>query len=160
MCGVVRINQINYKPGSMLKVLTSSGKKEMKWGISKTQIVTKIGRTEEINKILYNARIETVLEGNFWNSMIKNNCVLKVDGFYEKNQYFIPHFHLHDLWLPGLYNNENSFVLLTQNAGPLVRNFHHRQPILLFKDNIDEYIQEGKLLKALSHNKNHLKLSA
>jgi len=149
MCGIVKINKVNYIPGNILKISHKQGVSQMKWGIQRG------------THLAYNARIETVLNSEYWNDILANRCTLEVEAFYEKDGLFRPKAEYRTIHLPGLYQNTNaSFVIFTQSSGSLVKKFHHRQPIIMLEKDKEEYLKYGKLMYPLKFNRDLLKIAS
>lgn len=106
------------------------------------------------NKLIYNARSESVIEKPYFSKDFKSNrCVVPVVGFYElskdKTKYFYKAENNSPLYLGGFFNIEKhqSFVILTQEAVSPVNTIHHRSPIVLDKTQIKDFILGTKQLK-------------
>lgn len=106
--------------------------------------------------VLANARVETVAEKPAFKSSLKNQrCLVPASGYYEwlrQNGEKQP-FHIHKedgslLALAGLYatwegpNGEeiDSFTILTQEATGELADIHHRTPVHVPEENMDEWL--------------------
>ena len=100
-----------------------------KWGIS-------------LNTLLINARIETLEEKALFKKMLKNPCAIIASGFYEwnnSNKYLITN-DSPLLFLAGLYNDNNEFVILTGEANNKMKDIHHRSPVIFNQEEMLKYL--------------------
>ena len=120
--------------------------KKMFWGIP----------TKD-NKLIINAKAESVLEKPLFYDGIRNNrCVIPAISFYEWNKDKIKvTFSKKDntiFYLAGFYlikATKNYFVLLTTNANNSVISTHHRMPLFLEANQVRNWIYENNLQKYL-----------
>lgn len=142
------------RPGSMQPVvyLHSSGERAislMRWGF-KTP-----------DRLLFNARSETVTKANFWkDSFLKRRCLVPADGFYEwakgqgsekvKFTFTVPGrevFGLAGVWSswknPKNGEREPTFSILTGEANGVMRPIHDRQPIIAEPRDYREWLAEN-----------------
>lgn len=101
------------------------------------------------NKRIFNARIETVLKKKlFKEDASKRRCIIPVRGFYEWDQDHTKYRFFNDdiLYLAGLYH-ENQFTILTKEAEEIMEGIHSRMPVIISKEDIDLWLEEGKVYK-------------
>ena len=106
---------------------------------------------------LINARIETLKE----KPAFKNTkpCIVVSNGWFEwkksNNHEKIP-FYIHNnnkiIYFAGIYN-ERGCSIITKEASPNLANIHHRQPIILGKEERLHWIREFEI-KNLDETKN------
>ena len=102
--------------------------------------------------VIINARSETVTSKfMFSEAMQKRRCIIPSTGFYEwthegkKKKY---HFTLPNekaLYMAGLYSiydGKPKFVILTTDANNYIADVHNRMPLIIKKENIDEWIND------------------
>ena len=100
--------------------------------------------------LLINARGETAHQKPmFSESLLQRRIVIPASGFYEwdhnppKNKYY---FHKEDssaIYMAGLYRYVETaacFVILTTAANSCMESTHNRMPVLLDRDEIDDYL--------------------
>tara|TARA_B100000941_G_scaffold90436_1_gene62641 strand:- start:392 stop:1012 length:621 start_codon:yes stop_codon:yes gene_type:complete len=122
-----------YKNGNALEYL--------KWGIIPSWAKQKDFRP------LINARLETIEEKVSFKKLIKlNRCVAVADGFYEwkrdesnKIPFYIFRKDKKSLYIAAIYN-EKEFCLITENSLTSLKIIHHRQPVILNENDINEYL--------------------
>ncbi len=108
-------------------------------------------------KPFINARSETIFEKpSFKYLYSKNRCVVLADGFYEwavfqstkRPVYFYLEnrkpFSFAGYWEKDR-NDESgkTFVIMTTEANKDVEQFHHRMPVMLTKQGIEEWLKDG-----------------
>ena len=122
-----------YKNGNTLE--------NLKWGI-----IPSWAKKRDFRPLI-NARLETIDEKVSFKKLIKlNRCIAVADGFYEwrrdKNNK-IPHYIFRkdkkNLFFAGIYNDKE-FCLITENASLNLEKIHHRQPVILNEDEINNYL--------------------
>lgn len=127
----------NIPPRSNISVLkANNGKtvlKQLKWGI----LVH--------SKIIINARQETANEKYlFKNLFYSNRIIVLATGFYEwdklKNPYYF--FSNSVIGLAGLAKEEA--VILTMNANKHVKSIHHRMPLIINPESINDWLNPDK----------------
>lgn len=100
-------------------------------------------------KRIFNARIETVLDKKlFKEDALKRRCIIPVNGFYEwdKERTKYRFFNGGILYLAGIYH-ENQFTILTKAAEEVMKDIHARMPVIIAKEDIDLWLEEGKVYK-------------
>lgn len=98
--------------------------------------------------VIINARSETVEEKNmFRKSLYTRRCAVPTTGFYEwdsrKTKYLFVLPETPVVYLAGLYNlfeGEPRFLILTTAANRSVSPYHHRMPVILYRETLQEWI--------------------
>tara|TARA_B100000029_G_scaffold453040_1_gene478576 strand:- start:445 stop:1068 length:624 start_codon:yes stop_codon:yes gene_type:complete len=122
-----------YSNGNTLELL--------KWGI-----VPSWSKKKEF-KPLINARLETIDEKISFKKNIKlHRCVVVADGFYEwrrdikeKKPFYFLRNDKKMMFIAGIFEN-SQFCLITEQASENVNEIHHRQPVILYEKNINDYL--------------------
>jgi len=111
------------------------------------------------NKVVFNARSESVLEKPMFRSSLARRCAVPATAFYEwdhrggkpaKVRLRLaedPMFYMAALW--NRFRQEdgtplNAFVLLTTTPNEQIAAFHDRMPCLLTPDRLGEWLAEGR----------------
>ena len=113
----------------------------LKWGI-----IPSWSKQKDF-KPLINARLETIDEKISFKKHIKiHRCVVVADGFYEwkrddneKTPFYFMRNDKKMLYIAGIYEN-NQFCLITEQATENVKEIHHRQPVILNENHINNYL--------------------
>ena len=103
------------------------------------------------NKLVINARAESVLEKPMFSESIKSRrCILPAEGFYEwnkdKTKFTFKRKDGKPLYLAGFYDmsdNKDSFVILTTEANSSMSPVHDRMPVIIDSTNVREYLHES-----------------
>lgn len=140
MCGKAKHHNNIIIPGTSIEFRTSSGLITGKWGIS--------------DGLVYNARSEK-LNTTWANWSNKNRGILTLDSFFERSKEFVN--NNSNLLVPIIFNNINEFAIITRDATDIVKPFHHRQPIILNSNNIEDWLNDNKIVEM---NYNNLKIAA
>ena len=98
-------------------------------------------------KPLINARLETVdIKPSFSKLIRSYRCVAIADGFYEwkrenniKTPFYFKRIDKKTIFFAGIYD-KNSFCLITEKAAPEIEKIHIRQPVILFEEDINDYL--------------------
>lgn len=106
------------------------------------------------NGLLINARAESVLERKtFRDSVLHRRCIIPAKHFYEwdssKNKVTFFRENAPCLYLAGFYNTfqeEDHFIILTTNANASVKPVHHRMPLILEKEELNDWIYDDNFL--------------
>ena len=122
--------------------------KKMRWGFE-----IDWNSTKSYTPII-NARSETILKKpSFRNLVYSNRCVIISDGYFEwsknsKQPHYIYHpekkiLPMAGLWkISSLYSNEtiSTYTIITTSAQKNISGIHHRMPVILKKEYINEWI--------------------
>ena len=121
----------------------------MRWGFPQYQK----------KRLLINARSETVLEKRtFRDSVLHRRCIIPAGRFYEwtpsgeKVTFFREGNPV--IFMAGFYNrfqDGDHFIILTGPANASVEKVHDRMPLLLEKNEIEEWIYEDRFLDFALH---------
>lgn len=115
--------------------------RQMQWGFPRFQ-----GKG-----LLINARVEAILDKKtFRDSVLHRRCVIPAHHFYEwsknKEKYtFQSPKQDATLFMAGcyqIYNGQNCFVILTTQANASVAPVHERMPLLLERQELEDWIME------------------
>lgn len=101
-----------------------------KWGI-------------EGKSLLINARNETIHEKYTFQRIQKNRCAILANGFYEwkdKQKIYITT-NENYMYLAGLYNENNEFVILTGNSEFEMKEIHDRTPLIMNFEEMKDYLK-------------------
>jgi putative SOS response-associated peptidase YedK len=101
-------------------------------------------------QIVHNAKIETVMDKpTFKQAYVLHRCAIPVSGFYEwhseaegKQPYWFHRMNDEVYFLAGFYypmSQHQPFVLLTTQAAPWMQPYHHRMPVMLHKDELEQW---------------------
>ena len=109
------------------------------------------------NKLIINARAESVLEKPlFYDGIRKNRCVVPAISFYEWDKDKIKvTFSKKDnsmFYLAGFYltqNNKKYFIILTTEANDTVAKTHHRMPLFFEANQVRDWILKNNTEKYL-----------
>lgn len=122
---------------------------EMTWGFPQYQ---KSG-------LLINARAETVLERKmFRDSVLHRRCIIPAKQFYEwdsdKNKAAFLRENQPILYMAGFYNcflDEDRFVIITTQANESVSPVHHRMPLILDGNELEDWVYDDTFLEFALH---------
>ena len=123
--------------------------KMMRWGL-----IPSWPKNSQLNSIVINARIETILEKfSFSNLIHTHRCIVLSDGYYEwdkqNNQpYYITHKKNKILPLAGLWtkwkNSDSdticSYAIVTRTPIKNIKHLHNRMPVILNKNSMIKWI--------------------
>lgn len=95
------------------------------------------------DKYIYNARSETILEKDFFQSVYTHRCLIPVSGFYEWTNKKQPVSYELDkpFYIAGIYQN-NHFCMITTKANHYVQHIHHRMPLVLQGDDVKKWLTD------------------
>lgn len=107
--------------------------------------------------VLINARSETVFDSPMFRRGIQHHrIVIPAGGFYEWNSRKEKSTFMEKnspvLYMAGFYDcfgGENRFVIITTEANESMRKIHDRMPLILEKNQIEQWIEKGKWEKLL-----------
>jgi putative SOS response-associated peptidase YedK len=121
MC--VKLKGSELTPGQVFAFLTMLGKASASWGFR--------------NGKQYNVRMDSI--PTVWKKYQYNRGVLSVDSFWEKEKQFVSQSG-NLLKLAVLYNEDNEFAVITTDATPIVKPYHHRMPFLLTDKGAEDFL--------------------
>lgn len=109
--------------------------------------------------LMINARAESVLEKQtFRESVLHRRCVIPAKGFYEwnarKEKFRFRRKDMPVLFMAGCYRQyegENRFVILTTQANASVSMVHERMPLILEKQEVEDWILDDQSVGFLLH---------
>ncbi len=144
--GIQMYGKMDIYPGSRAPVIIKDRNYELSeelfpWGFPGFQ-----------NKgLVINARAESVAEKKMFRDSVQNRrCVIPAAGFYEwnkkKEKYTFTKTDGEILYFAGIYNlydYENRFVILTTQANESMVRVHDRMPLILSKEEIEDWILDG-----------------
>ena len=115
-------------------------------------------------QLIFNARSESVLEKKMFKESVEHRrVVVPATWFYEWNKNKEKNIFYREkqpvLYMAGLYNryqNEDRFVILTTAANESMKPVHDRMPLLLERDEIEQWLFEDSLTESLLHKKPEL----
>ncbi len=138
-------------------ILAGKGKKHFtlhRWGLIPNWV-----KEPNLSKPIHNARSETVNEKpSFKGPFRGRRCLIPANGFYEwqagrqgKQGYFISRQDdapfafagIWDDWLGADGSEVQSCAILTTDAGHDTCHIHHRTPVILTKNNYDNWLFKG-----------------
>lgn len=106
------------------------------------------------SSLIINARSETAHEKPmFSHSINANRIVVPASGFFEwthdtqKQKYYFTCSEDSMLYMAGLsrsYDNNQNFVILTTQANESMEDIHNRMPVLLYKNEITDYLSSNE----------------
>lgn len=134
-------------PTDLAPVLTQTGARAIKWGFPQWQG----------SGVIINARAETAAEKRMFSSSLKQRrCVIPASGYYEwkatskssrKEKYYFRNPASNSLFMAGFYNSfsddngeYNAFVILTTEPSSSVTTIHDRMPVILSRNEIDNWL--------------------
>ena len=109
--------------------------------------------------LLINARAETVLEKRmFRDSVLHRRCIIPAKHFYEWNfaKEKVTFFREKEpvIYMAGFYNcyqGEDHFIILTVPANASVEKVHDRMPLILEREEIENWVYENEFLEFALH---------
>lgn len=109
--------------------------------------------------LLINARAESALERKTFRECVRNRrCVIPARGFYEwnreKEKFRFERKTGGTLFLAGCFEegkDRDCFVVLTTAANPSVLPVHDRMPLVLEKQEIDDWLLDDRAAETLLH---------
>ena len=100
------------------------------------------------NGLIYNARSEGLRSNNSkWYGESFKRGIVQIEGFHEGSADFV-HKDNKPLYAAILYNNNDEFLLMTENSAGIVATIHLRMPVLLDDDrqSLKRWIDEGTII--------------
>lgn len=123
MCGSIGIKRKG--PNSVFAFKTANYTQYGLWGFNKGEV--------------YNARSESL--DTVWKGSQYKHGVLYIESFWEKgNQFKRKNRGLFAIAV--IYNKKNEFAIVTAPANELVKVYHHRMPLLLRDDQVEEWLSK------------------
>ncbi|MDQ0255185.1 putative SOS response-associated peptidase YedK [Evansella vedderi] len=136
------------------------GKKGLRAGYMKWGLIPHWAKDESFSSKMINARSETLHEKRSFKGLLgKRHCVIVANGFFEwkktdvgKQPYYIKNKNDDLLIFAGLWdrwvNKENgeqivSCTVLTTEANEMMRDLHHRMPVILDKGKCNWWLQQA-----------------
>ena len=100
---------------------------------------------------LINARLETIMEKISFKRLVQTSrCVVTADGYYEwmkKDKEKVPYYFFKKdsslMFFAAIYEN-NQFCIITREASLQIKKIHHREPLILKKNQIQSYLDIKK----------------
>jgi putative SOS response-associated peptidase YedK len=100
---------------------------------------------------LINARLETLMEKVSFKKLIQTSrCLVVADGYYEwkrGNKEKIPYYFTRSdnslIFFAAIHQN-NQFCIITREATDKIKEIHHREPLILNKEQISNYLDIKK----------------
>ena len=108
------------------------------------------GLTSRDNKLIINARAESVLDKPMFSDSFSNRrCLLPAAGFYEwdkaKTKFIFKRPDGKPMYLAGFYDlneGKDSFVILTTMANKSMEPVHDRMPVMIEAASAQDYLQD------------------
>ena len=158
-------NHISAFTNPLIPIIISENRNNIQlcyWGLI-PKWVKDIKKANEIRKMTYNAKSETIKEkASFRYSIKDKKCLIIADGFYEwqststgKLCHYITHpekeiFTFAGIWSDWLDNTTGESIksvsIITQPANPMMAKIHNikkRQPVILNKENRNKWFDSG-----------------
>lgn len=122
----------DYYPGDQLPIITIVNNKltiqTAKWGFKAFE-----------NKLIINARSETLLEKPIFNNEVfEHRCIIPARGFYEWDQHKHRFTFVNEdgplMFLAGIYRNvdqQKEVTIITTSSNDSMQGIHHRMPLIL-----------------------------
>ncbi len=146
----------NSAPSQNLAVISTENPDELsfyRWGL-----IPFWSKDIKIGNRLINAKSETISEKPaFRNSFKRKRCLVLSDGFFEwkkitakekipyriflKDEPLFAMAGIWDTWKDAEGKPINSFSILTTGPNELMKNIHHRMPVILGRDNEQEWLK-------------------
>ena len=164
----------------LIPIITSENRNNIQlyhWGLI-PKWVKNIKKANEIRKMTYNAKSETIKEKpSFKNSIKDRKCLIIADGFYEwqststgKICHYVtlPEkeiFTFAGIWSDWLDNTTGELIksvsIITQPANPMMAKIHNikkRQPIILLQENQNKWFNSGLNYEKIFNESFNIKL--
>ncbi len=127
--------KFNMSPGMKVNAIMESGNKlELKtvmWGFSSLH-------GKPLPSLIFNSRLDTITStSHLGQYLIKHRCIIPVTGFYEwsgKQPYFIRFGGNEIMCLAGVFSHDDEEFkcsVATTDAEGVIKNIHHRMPLIL-----------------------------
>ncbi len=140
----------NAHPSQKLPIIKSytNGKalENCDWGI-----IPSWAKDKKDFKPLINARLETLMEKVSFKKLIQTSrCLVIADGYYEwkrinkeKTPYYFTRSDSGLIFFAGIHQN-NQFCVITREATDKIKEIHHREPLILSKEQSSNYLDVKK----------------
>ena len=140
----------NAHPSQKLPIIKSytNGKalENCDWGI-----IPSWAKDKKDFKPLINARLETLMEKVSFKKLIQTSrCLVIADGYYEwkrinkeKTPYYFTRSDSGLIFFAGIHQN-NQFCVITREATDKIKEIHHREPLILNKEQSSNYLDVKK----------------
>lgn len=136
------IKSYNISPQKLVSVIKKEDNKKIEnlvWGLNFT------------SNVLINTRIETIKEKQYFQNLLTTNrCIIPASGYYEwqeisgkKNPYYFKK-EKNLLGIAGIINDKNHFSILTKSAEKEYEKIHKRMPIIIKKENYENFFNINK----------------
>ena len=107
--------------------------------------------------LVINARTESVMDKpSFRNGILYHRILIPASGFYEwnrlKEKNVFSRYDAPVLYMAGFcdwFENERRFVILTTDANESMRKVHDRMPLILEKEQLEDWFDDRKLEELL-----------
>lgn len=155
--GNTYVAKYNAAPGQKLGIITNENPHELNhhyWGL-----LPAWSKDLSMAYKMINARGESIHEKPSFRSAFKSKrCLIPADGFYEwrrKNKQKIPHFirlktremfafaGLWEEWKDAEGKARRTFTIITTEANDLMKDLHHRMPVILPHDMENEWLENN-----------------
>lgn len=106
---------------------------------------------------IINARQETLLEKSIFKK--GKRCVIPSSLFHEWNyaKEKVSFYSDNIIYLVGLYNQDDEFLIITTKANDSVRKIHNRMPIILEHSQLEDWFDDAKFVSLLKQEPKELK---
>ena len=119
--------------------------------ISEWGIIPNWAKDKKKFKPLINARVETLVEKITFKKLIQTSrCLVIADGYYEWKQEGgtkIPYYFTREdnemMFFAGIYE-KNQFCIITKEAGSNVKDIHNREPLIINKNQLNNFLNVKK----------------
>ncbi len=150
----------NCAPSQDLAVISNTEQKKLsyyRWGLIPFWAKDKL-----IGNKLINAKAETIsVKVSFKNSFKRKRCLVLSDSFYEwaknkertpyrialKNNNLFTMAGIWDTWTDAQGKQINSFAIITTSANKLLKNIHHRMPVILLASDEKDWLNNNDIDK-------------
>ena len=153
-------NNYNSHPNQFLPVIkkytNGNTLENLRWGI-----LPSWAKKRDFKPFI-NARLETIKEKASFKNLFKfSRCIIIADGYYEwrlngkiKDPYYLFRKDNKALYFAGIFHNKE-FSIITQTASNNVSLVHHRQPVIINENDINDYLdlktESSQFLKNYKH---------
>lgn len=98
------------------------------------------------NNLLINARLEGIEEKRTFSPYLHQRCLIPCNGFYEwikegssKTKIYVTKKKKPLIYLAGIYNEHDEFVIMTGASLHKMKDIHERTPLIISEDNVQAY---------------------